>query len=62
MERGVALREINADQSYIILKNGNKYYYNQLIYSGNTNDWKGKNSVLNKHKIPNYFSWIFDDY
>lgn len=46
MERGVGVREINPNRSYLVLKNGNKYHYRQLVYSGNPTDWKGENPNL----------------
>lgn len=41
IEMGVGVREIDPDRSCVILKNGAKYFYKNLVYSGNPSDWKG---------------------
>ncbi len=59
---GVGIRQINPDRSYIVLKNGKKYNYKQLIYSGNPADWKGEDSITTEtSKIKDYHSFVYDD-
>lgn len=59
---GVGIRQINPDRSYIVLKNGKKYNYKQLVYSGNPSDWKGEDSITTEtSKIKDYHSFVYDD-
>lgn len=61
MERGVGVREINPNRSYLVLKNGNKYHYRQLVYSGNPTDWKGENpNLVSKSKQSQFL--LYDDF
>lgn len=45
MEVGVGVREIDAEGGEVVLKNGNRYRYRSLVYSGESRDWRQEKDI-----------------
>lgn len=59
---GVGVQQINAGGSSITLKNGAKYQYKNLVFSGHPTDWKGEDLISKgSSSIKHSHHFIYDD-